>query len=147
MPLPHGRASAAAAAASHPDGPRGREHAQRRKRAADFRLAVGAVAAGGFSFTTIAPTFLLGVAGSVVAGPALGWVTLRIMDRVQHVPTSIILQFVTTIGVWVLAEQLRLSGVLTMVCYAASVAQTAPERIPARIPSRPTPSGRRWCLR
>jgi Na+/H+ antiporter len=97
-----------------------------------YRLAVGAVAAGGFSFAAVAPTFLLGVAGSVVAGPALGWFTLRLMDRIEHVPTSIILQFVTTFGVWILAEAIGLSGVLTMVCYAATVARTAPARIPAR---------------
>ena len=54
------------------------------------------------------------------------------MDRVQHVPTAIILQFVSTFGVWMLAERLGLSGVLTMVCYAMTVARTAPERTPAR---------------
>jgi len=97
-----------------------------------YRLAVGAVAAGGFSLAAVAPTFLLAVAGSVVVGPALGWVTLRLLGRVQHVPTSIILQFITTFGVWILAEQIGLSGVLTMVCYAVTVARTAPERVPAR---------------
>ena len=97
-----------------------------------YRLAVGAVAAGGFSFAAVAPTFLLGVAGSVVAGPLLGWLTLRLMDRIEHVPTSIILQFVTTFGVWILAEAIGLSGVLTMVCYAVTVARTAPARVPAR---------------
>src|SRR6187549_1854723 len=76
-----------------------------------YRLAVGAVAAGGFSLAAVAPTFLLAVAGSVVVGPALGWVTLRLLGRVQHVPTSIILQFITTFGVWILAEQIGLSGV------------------------------------
>jgi monovalent cation/hydrogen antiporter len=98
-----------------------------------YRLAVGAVAANGFSIGAVAPAFLLAVAGSVVAGPALGWLTLRVMDRVQHVPTAIILQFATTFGVWIVAEHLGLSGVLTMVCYAIFVAQSAPERIPARI--------------
>jgi Na+/H+ antiporter len=98
-----------------------------------YRLAVGAVAATGFSIADVAPTFLLAVAGSAVAGPALGWLTLQVMDRVQHVPTAIILQFVSTFGVWILAEHIGLSGVLTMVCYAMTVAQTAPERIPARI--------------
>jgi monovalent cation/hydrogen antiporter len=98
-----------------------------------YRLAVGAVAANGFSIAAVAPTFLLAVAGSVVVGPALGWLTLQVMDRVEHVPTSIILQFVSTYGVWILAEQIGLSGVLTVVCYAIAVAQTAPERIPARI--------------
>jgi CPA1 family monovalent cation:H+ antiporter len=102
-----------------------------------YRLAVGAVAANGFSFASVAPTFFLAVAGSLVVGPALGWLVLRLMDRVQHVPTAIILQFVSTFGVWMLADRVGLSGVLTMVCYAITVARTAPERIPARarIPS------------
>src|SRR5215210_967896 len=98
-----------------------------------YRLAVGAVAANSFSFADVAPAFLLGVTGSVIAGPALGWVTLQVMDRVEHVPTATILQFVTTFSVWIFAEQIGLSGVLTMVCYAITVAQTAPQRIPARI--------------
>ena len=98
-----------------------------------YRLAVGAVAANSFSVSAVAPTFLLAIAGSVVVGPALGWVTLQVMDRVKHVPTAIILQFVITLGVWLLAEHIRLSGVLTVVCYAISVAQTAPARTPARM--------------
>jgi monovalent cation/hydrogen antiporter len=102
-----------------------------------YRLAIGAVAMGGFSLGAVAPTFLLAVAGSVVVGPALGWVTLRLTGRVEHVPSAIILQFVSTFGVWILAEHLGLSGVLTMVCYAVTVARTAPAQIPARsrIPS------------
>jgi CPA1 family monovalent cation:H+ antiporter len=89
-----------------------------------YRLAVGAVAARSFSISAVAPAFLLAVAGSVVVGPAL--------DRVRHVPTAIILQFVSTFGVWILAEHVGLSGVLTMVCYAVTVARTAPERVSAR---------------
>ena len=98
-----------------------------------YRLAVGAVAANGFSIGAVAPTFLLAVAGSLVVGPALGWLFLRLTDRVQHVPTAIILQFVSTFGVWIVAERIGLSGVLTMVCYAVAVARSAPERTPARI--------------
>src|SRR5205823_6208564 len=41
-----------------------------------YRLAVGAVAANGFSVAAVAPTFLSAVAASVVAGPALGWLFL-----------------------------------------------------------------------
>ena len=48
-------------------------------------------------------------------------------------PTQIILQFVTTFGVWILAERLHLSAVLTTVSYAITAAQIAPERVPARI--------------
>src|SRR5438874_2331522 len=92
-----------------------------------------AVAANGFSNGAVAPTFLLAVAGSVVAGPALAWLFLRLTDRVHDVPTAIILQFVGTFGVWILADRIGLSGVLTMVCFAITVARTAPERTPARI--------------
>jgi monovalent cation/hydrogen antiporter len=98
-----------------------------------YRLAVGAVGANSFSIGAVAPTFLLAVAGSVVVGPALGWLLLRVMDRVQHVPTAIILQFASTLGVWMLADRIGLSAVLTMVCYAMTVARTAPERVPARM--------------
>ena len=97
-----------------------------------FRLAVGAAATNGFSIGAVAPAFLLAIGGSLVVGPALGWLTLQVLGRIQHIPTSIILQFVTTFGVWLLAEHLRLSAVLTMVCYAVMVARTAPARTPAR---------------
>ncbi len=102
-----------------------------------YRVAVGAVMANGFSISTVVPTFMLAIAGSIVAGPILGWIILRVSERVHHVPTSIILQFVGTFGVWMLAERIGLSGVLTTVCCAMTLARTAPERVPARrrIPS------------
>jgi len=56
-----------------------------------------------------------------------------LIARVQDVPTAIILQFTTTFGVWILADRIGLSGVLTMVCYAIMMARTAPERTPARV--------------
>src|SRR4051812_32082046 len=98
-----------------------------------YRLAIGAVAANSFSIAAVAPTFLFAVAGSLVAGPALAWVSQRVTARVEDVPTAIILQFVITFGVWIVADRIGLSGVLTMVCYAIAVARTAPERTPARL--------------
>lgn len=98
-----------------------------------YRLAVGAAVANTFSFDAVAPAFLLAVVGSVVVGAALGWVIVRVLARVQHVATAIILQFVTTFAVWLLAEHSGLSGVLTTVCYAITLARTGPERIPARM--------------
>jgi Na+/H+ antiporter len=98
-----------------------------------YRVAVGAVGTSSFSLGTIAPTFLFAVVGSVVTGLALAWLVVRLMERVQHIPTSIILQFVSTFGVWLLAESIGLSGVLTTVCYAITLARTAPQRTPARM--------------
>jgi NhaP-type Na+/H+ or K+/H+ antiporter len=97
-----------------------------------YRLAVGAVAAGSFSVQAVAPTFLLAVLGSLVAGPA--WLAAAARaERVQHIPTAIILQFVGTFTVWLVAEHAGLSGVLTTVCFAMTLARLAPARMPARI--------------
>ena len=98
-----------------------------------YRLAVGAAAAHAFSLRAVAPTFLLAVAGSVIVGPALAWLSLRLARNVHDVPTAIIIQFISTFGVWILADRVGLSGVLTMVCYAVAVARQAPDITPARI--------------
>ena len=98
-----------------------------------YRLAVAAVASGTFSIAAVAPAFLLAVIGSVIAGLILGWLVFRVLERVQHVPTAIILQFISTLSVWLFAETIGLSGVLTTVCYAIALARAAPERTPARI--------------
>jgi monovalent cation/hydrogen antiporter len=54
----------------------------------------------------VAPAFLLAVAGSLIVGPVLGWQFLRVLDGVRDVPSAIILQFVSTFGVWILAEHI-----------------------------------------
>ena len=92
-----------------------------------------AAASNGFSIGAVAPTFLFAVAGSVVVGPLLGSLLMRMMERVQHIPTATILSFVSVLGVWLLAEQLGLSAVLTVVCCAIWVARTSPGRTPARM--------------
>jgi CPA1 family monovalent cation:H+ antiporter len=98
-----------------------------------YRLAVAAAITQTFSIAHVAPTFLLAVAGSIIAGPILARLALQLLGRVQDVPSAIILQFITTFGVWLLADRIGLSGVLTMVCYAIAIARPASERTPARL--------------
>jgi CPA1 family monovalent cation:H+ antiporter len=98
-----------------------------------YRLAVGAVAMNSFSFGSLAPTLLFVVVGSLVLGPVLAWLFLWITKNFCDVPTAIILQFISTFGVWIIADRLGLSSVLTMVSYAIAIARKAPERTPARI--------------
>ena len=103
-----------------------------------YRVAVTAVAAGGHvPLSTVGTTFALSIVGSLVAGPALAMLTVRLVPRVGDVPSQIVMQFVITFGVWVLAERVGLSPVLTMVAYAVAVARSTPGRTPAhiRIPS------------
>src|SRR5205814_7329258 len=89
--------------------------------------------AGGFSIGEVAPAFLLGVAGSLIAGPILAWLFLRITGGLRDAPTSIIAQFAGTFGVWILAERIGLSAILTIVSYGIAIARTAPLRTPARL--------------
>jgi CPA1 family monovalent cation:H+ antiporter len=97
-----------------------------------YRVAIAAAFTNEVSVSEAAPTFLLAVAGSVIVGPTLGWITMRWLSMVKHTPTQIILQFVTTFSVWLIAEGIGLSGELTMVSYAIYVAQGSPARTPAR---------------
>jgi monovalent cation/hydrogen antiporter len=98
-----------------------------------YRLALGALAAHEFSLGTVAPTFLLAVVGSIAAGPALAWLMLRATRSLRDAPTAIIVQFICTFGVWILADEIGLSGVLTMVCFALAVARPASAATPARM--------------
>jgi CPA1 family monovalent cation:H+ antiporter len=99
-----------------------------------YRLAVAAVLAGGnIGAEAIGPAFLLSLFGSVIAGLGLAWVTGQVTRRIEDAPSSIIVQFVSTYGVWVLAEWAGLSPILTMVSYAMTLARSTPVYLPARL--------------
>jgi CPA1 family monovalent cation:H+ antiporter len=102
-----------------------------------YRLAV-AVALGGTLHTAeFARVVALGIPGSVLAGWAIARINILLTSRVTDTPTSIILQFLATFGVWVLAERLDLSPIITVVTHAITTARIAPRIVPAsvRIPS------------
>jgi monovalent cation/hydrogen antiporter len=101
-----------------------------------YRIAVTAISAGSVTLATAAPTLLLSTLGSVIAGPilALGFMRLAaFLTRAGDAPTSIILQFIGTFGVWLLANRIGLSGILTIVAYAITIARRAPATTPARL--------------
>src|SRR5216684_5996548 len=90
-----------------------------------YRAAVLA-AAGSFSLVGDAPLMLLSAAGSLVAGYVLARLYLIATARVRDIPSSTVLQFVGTYGVWLLADRLTLSPIITLVIYAMTVARIAP---------------------
>lgn len=96
-----------------------------------YRVAVGAATAGAFSFSSAAPVFLIGVVGSVLVAPVLAYVIMQTNKRITDVPSAIIMQFCGAFGVWIIAEHLHLSGVLTIVVMAMVVSRLA-EKMPAR---------------
>src|SRR5215217_70294 len=79
-----------------------------------YRLAVGAVAAGSFAVTSVLPTLLVVTVGSVV----LARLTLFVNARITDVATAVVFQFCSTFLVWILAERLHLSGIITLVVFA-----------------------------
>ncbi len=98
-----------------------------------YRLAVGATLTGFLSGWTVLPTLLLVTVGSVVLALVLSRLILAVNARIQDVATAVIVQFCTTFGVWILAEQLHLSGIITMVVFAMAASRRVPEIVPARI--------------
>src|SRR5262245_12643819 len=98
-----------------------------------YRLAVGATVTGILSGWSVLPILLLVTAGSVALGLVLARIILAINSRIRDVATAVVVQFCTTFGVWMLAERLHLSGIITTVVFAMAAARRAPEIMPARI--------------
>jgi CPA1 family monovalent cation:H+ antiporter len=98
-----------------------------------YRLAVGAAVSGTMFGWGVIPMLFLVTLGSILFGLVLARLTVVVIGRIHDVATSVIFQFVATFAVWILAERLRLSGIITTVVYAMSAARTASTLMPARI--------------
>ncbi len=98
-----------------------------------YRLAVGATLTGAISGWTVAPALLLVTVGSVVLALVMVRVMLWINQKIEDVATAVVFQFCSTFGIWVLAETLHLSGIITLVVFAMAASRRAPEILPARM--------------
>jgi monovalent cation/hydrogen antiporter len=98
-----------------------------------YRMAVGATVTGFMSGWEVLPMLLGVTLGSVILGLVLAPLTLAVNARINDVATAVVVQFCGTFGVWMLAERLHLSGIITMVVYAMAASRRAPEVMPARI--------------
>lgn len=97
------------------------------------RIAVLAIATEHLKWSEFAPTIVLALVCSVVAGYAAARVIPFFLMRITEAPSAIIVQFATTFMVWIAAEHFGLSGILTIVVYAITMARMAPARMPARL--------------
>jgi Na+/H+ antiporter len=98
-----------------------------------YRVAVGATAVSHFKWSEFASSVVLALAGSLLAGYLFAKAWLLLSRRVREVPSAIILQFAGAFTVWIVAERIGLSGILTIVAYGITIARTAPARTPARL--------------
>ncbi|HEV7598724.1 MAG TPA: sodium:proton antiporter [Bradyrhizobium sp.] len=98
-----------------------------------YRVAVGAAAMEHFRWSAFAPAIVLALAGSLIAGFLFAKLSMLVTRRITDAPSVIIVQFAGTFTVWIVAEHIGLSGILTIVAYAITIARTAPARTPARL--------------
>jgi CPA1 family monovalent cation:H+ antiporter len=94
---------------------------------------IGVVAAtGAIVFTKALPLAAVSLIASIVAGYALARFYLFATSRVRDAASGTVLQFVGTFGVWILADRIGLSAIVTIVVYAMTLARIAPHRSRAR---------------
>jgi Na+/H+ antiporter len=98
-----------------------------------YRLAVGVALAGALSPARAIPLLLVVTVGSAVLGVVLSRLIVPLTARIHDVPIAVVVQFCGTFAVWMLAERLHLSGILTVVVFAMASTQRAADAIPARV--------------
>jgi monovalent cation/hydrogen antiporter len=98
-----------------------------------YRLAVAAAVTGTFNAWHAIPMLLVVTAGSIMLAAVLSRLLLMSLGKVEDVATSVIVQFISTFAVWILADSLGLSGIITVVVYAILIARRAPGLMPARL--------------
>jgi Na+/H+ antiporter len=96
-----------------------------------YRFAVAAAMTGTVSGWSVAPMFVLTCGGGVVLGIVLARLYLWATAHIDDIPVSVILQFIGTFAVWLLADRLGLSAILTVIAYAMTLARRA-GRVDAR---------------
>jgi len=79
-----------------------------------------------------APIVVLSLIGSLIVGHVLARLFVFTTTRLVEPASMTVLQFVGTFGVWILAEHLGLSAIVTMVIFAITLARYAPQRTSAR---------------
>ena len=101
-----------------------------------YRLAVSAAMGSTFTAGVVAWQAFAMLA-SVVAGFVLAHLYVRIVRRVTDVPSAIVMQFVGAFGIWILADEIGLSAIVTIVAFAITASRITAELTPAslRIPS------------
>jgi Na+/H+ antiporter len=97
-----------------------------------YRIAATAAMTGVIQGWSVVPLFVLTCGGGAVAGILLARFYLWATRRVRDIPISVMLQFIGTFAVWLLASRIGLSSIITMIAYAMTLARRAPGRVDAR---------------
>lgn len=97
-----------------------------------YRIAVTAAVSGASVGWTVMPQFLFTVGG----GGLLGWTLARLLLMTPthrlEIPIAVLVQFLSTFAVWLLADRLGVSPIITVVVYAVVIVRHVPLRDGAR---------------
>ena len=97
-----------------------------------YRLAVTAAASGATVGWTLVPEFLFTAGGGALLGWALARLLLVAPTHRLEIPIAVLVQFLSTFAVWLLADRLGVSPIITVVVYAVVIARRVPLRGGAR---------------
>src|SRR5262249_7997652 len=86
-----------------------------------------------FRWTAFAPSILLALAGSLIAGYLLARAWMQITRRITEAPSAIIPQFAGSFINWILAGKNGLSPILQDLVFALTIRRTTSAETPARI--------------
>jgi monovalent cation/hydrogen antiporter len=98
-----------------------------------YRVARGAALGAGFSLLDAGLEFVLGAAGGVAIGLAVGWVISEIRRRLDDVPVEITISLLSGYAGYVPAEAAHASGVLAAVTVGIVLGWRAPQISTARM--------------
>src|ERR671939_594783 len=97
-----------------------------------YRVAVAAVVAGTFSLADAGLKFVLGAAGGVAIGIAVGWIVAEIRKRTADAHVSITISLLTGYAAFVPADAIGASGILATVSAGIYMGIRGPQILPAR---------------
>jgi monovalent cation/hydrogen antiporter len=98
-----------------------------------YRYAVAALMSTSFDPVSLGPRFLLSIVGSFVFGYVTARTYARAISRIDDASSQIVLQFVGTFGIWILADRLSLSPIVTIVVFGIAAARSGGAQTPARL--------------
>jgi monovalent cation/hydrogen antiporter len=98
-----------------------------------YRFAVIAAMTGAVALAGLPLVLAFTCGGGVLLGMALAWLFLRAAASLSDdMPIWIMVQFLAVFGVWLLADALGLSPIITVVAFAMTLSRLAPLRMDAQ---------------
>ena len=97
-----------------------------------YRLAILAATSGRLTAGDLAPVLLLTTLGSLAAGIVCARLLVPLSTQLREVPVQLIVQFSMAFVLWIAAEALGLSGILTLVAFAMTLARRGGMQMAAR---------------